>query len=298
MAPKVHTTTTTTTSTTSSTTTTTTLPHLLIQPAAATLPLPGPGVSYGSGTNNPNIALYEQRLADLHFDPGTIDNVYDAKTTFAVQGLQKEVGLNRNGRIGDAEVTALNKFTYTAPQGNTEEPNRLEVSLDKQTAVLYENFQVRLITTVSTGGGYHYCYTAKKSGRHVCSTALTPTGRYTFNYRYKGWQEGDLGHLYNPVYFNGGIAVHGYTSVPTKAASHGCVRIPMYVADYFPSLVTTGEPVYVFATTPVVGIPDQVSNVVTTTTTIPETTTTIPETTTAVIAVPLSAPGVTTTTGH
>jgi lipoprotein-anchoring transpeptidase ErfK/SrfK len=27
------------------------------------------------------------------------------------------------------------------------------------------------------------------------------------------------------MYFNGGIAVHGYTSVPTYPASHGCVRV-------------------------------------------------------------------------
>ena len=55
-----------------------------------------------------------------------------------------------------------------------------------------------------------------------------------------------LGRLYNPVYFNGGIAVHGAGSVPNHPASHGCVRIPMHIAEYFPALVNTGDVIEVF----------------------------------------------------
>ena len=47
---------------------------------------------------------------------------------------------------------------------------------------------------------------------------------------------------------NGGIAVHGYSSVPTYNASHGCARIPMFIADYFGTLVHKGEPVHVVGT--------------------------------------------------
>ena len=48
------------------------------------------------------------------------------------------------------------------------------------------------------------------------------------------------------MYFNGGIAVHGASSVPNSPASHGCVRIPMHVAEYFQGLVANGEPISVF----------------------------------------------------
>jgi hypothetical protein len=48
------------------------------------------------------------------------------------------------------------------------------------------------------------------------------------------------------VYFNYNIAVHGAILVPLKPASHGCVRIPMSVARYFPALVAYGDRVYVF----------------------------------------------------
>ena len=59
-------------------------------------------------------------------------------------------------------------------------------------------------------------------------------------------RESKLGSMYNPVYFNYGIAVHGAILVPLEPASHGCVRIPMSVARYFPALVEYGDRVYVF----------------------------------------------------
>jgi N-acetylmuramoyl-L-alanine amidase len=36
--------------------------------------------------------------------------------------------------------------------------------------------------------------------------------------------------LWYPMYFKGGFAIHGYPSVPAYPASHGCVRIPMWIA--------------------------------------------------------------------
>jgi hypothetical protein len=103
------------------------------------------------------------------------------------------------------------------------------------------------------------------------------------------------------VYFNYGIAVHGMTSVPNYPASHGCVRIPMQIADYFPSLVKNGDQVFVFdgvkepeaygAQPPPFDQPDP--NATTTTTTIAPTTT-AKATTTA--PPPPPAPKPTTTT--
>ena len=80
--------------------------------------------------------------------------------------------------------------------------------------------------------------------------AITPAGHYHFEYLHEGWDKGKLGKMWNPYYFNGGIAVHGYTSVPTDPASHGCARIPMHIAEYFHTLVKVGDPVYVFGGAP------------------------------------------------
>jgi lipoprotein-anchoring transpeptidase ErfK/SrfK len=54
--------------------------------------------------------------------------------------------------------------------------------------------------------------------------------------------------MYNPVFFVGTLfAIHGEydTSVPFYPDSHGCVRVPMDIANIFHKLVRIpGTPVY------------------------------------------------------
>jgi lipoprotein-anchoring transpeptidase ErfK/SrfK len=86
----------------------------------------------------------------------------------------------------------------------------------------------------------------------VCEDANTPSGDYAFYEFRPGWDKSPLGQLYNPYYFNKGIAVHGYDSVPTTPASHGCVRIPMHISEYFHDLVHNGDAVHVFGGKPAI----------------------------------------------
>ena len=111
---------------------------------------------------------------------------------------------------------------------------------------------MRLITTTSSGSGERYCYNSPRVNptRRICEDANTPSGRFAYTEYRDGWDKSPLGQLYNPFYFNGGIAVHGYESVPAYPASHGCTRIPMHIAEYFHTLVHVGDPVYVFGGTP------------------------------------------------
>lgn len=232
------------TTTTLPPTTSTTKPKP-IQPAVVSLPpLPADGLHQGS--SGPVVATYQQRLIDLHFDPGAVDGHYGGDMAYAVTALEKLYGLPRNGRIGAPEAIALSAFKYPTPLAANGEPNRTEIDITKQVLILYRDNQVRLITTISTGSGEHYCYTDRFAPVRVCENALTPSGKYAYTRFVNGWDTSPLGHLYNPFYFNGGIAVHGYTSVPSSPASHGCVRIPMDIAKYFHTLVNKGDPVYVF----------------------------------------------------
>ncbi len=239
----------TTTSSTSTTTTTlpptTTVPPALIQPPPAALP-PPPGGGVGLGSRGAEVQAYQQRLVDLHFDPGPVDGYYGLGTVYAVQALQKLMGVPPTGSIGNAEVLALNSFQYQPPLAVEPEPNRTEVDVTKQVLTLYENHQVRLITAVSTGSGENYCYTPRGGTGRVCEDAITPAGRYEFYEFRAGWDPSPLGRLYNPFYFNRGIAVHGLEEVPPYPASHGCVRIPMHIAEYFHTLVNIGDAVHVF----------------------------------------------------
>jgi len=38
--------------------------------------------------------------------------------------------------------------------------------------------------------------------------------------------------MYYSNYFIGGFAIHGYVDVPPYPASHGCVRVPMWIATH------------------------------------------------------------------
>jgi peptidoglycan hydrolase-like protein with peptidoglycan-binding domain len=250
----------TTTSSTTTSTTTTTLPPLtapppnpsgIVNPIEARLP-PAPPEGVGPGATGTVVEAYQSRLAELRFDPGPIDGQYGPAVEFAVQALQKFKDLPVTGVIGQAEVAALNRVTSPEPLEASSEPNRTEVDIPRQTLTLYEGGQPRLLTTMSSGSGEHYCYETPKDNptERVCEVANTPGGRFTYYLFRPGWDVGVLGGLYNPFYFNAGVAVHGYQSVPVGPASHGCVRIPMHIAEYFHTLVHRGDAVYVIGGKP------------------------------------------------
>lgn len=262
-----HTSTTTLTTKTAKPTTTTTRPYIH-QPRVATLPpVPTDGLSWGS--NGPVLAAYQQRLKQLHFDPGTIDGTYGQDTEYAVTAVEKLLGLPRDGRIGPMVRLGLEHFKYSAAMPKAD-GDRVEINLDTQVLTVFKNWQPILITTTSTGSGVHFC-----GGSDGCQYAITPTGHFHFYYLHKGWDKGKLGSMWNPYYFNGGIAVHGLASVPSYPASHGCARIPMDIANYFPLLVTQGESVYVVGSPMKPGSGYVGPVPVTTTTAPPKTTTTL-----------------------
>jgi peptidoglycan hydrolase-like protein with peptidoglycan-binding domain len=229
----------TTTTTLAPTTTTTTVPPVK-QPKNADMPDVGGGL--GQGSSGPLVQLYEMRMKALKFDPGPVDGVYDDKTYHAVVAVQKYFGKERTGRINADVQAALSKFYYVAAEPKSE-ANRVEIDLDRQIIQLFKNGQVELIVDTSTGNGEHFC-----GGVDGCQYAITPTGHFKFYSLYRGWQKGKLGTMYNPYYFNGSIAIHGLDSVPTYPASHGCARIPNWVADYFHTLVHDGMSVFVVGT--------------------------------------------------
>lgn len=113
----------------------------------------------------------------------------------------------------------------------------VEIDISRQVMTLRRGSKLTTIP-VSTGSGRRYC----SGGR--CATARTPRGRFVVQRRINGWRTSHLGRLYNPLYFSGGYAIHG-GKIPGYPASHGCVRIPMGVASWFPGAVPNGTPVWI-----------------------------------------------------
>ena len=52
-------------------------------------PVPPDGLSWGS--NGPVLAAYQQRMKQLHFDPGTVDGQFGQDTEYAVVAVEKLV---------------------------------------------------------------------------------------------------------------------------------------------------------------------------------------------------------------
>jgi peptidoglycan hydrolase-like protein with peptidoglycan-binding domain len=228
----------TTTTTAAPTTTTTTAPT---DPTTVTEPT---GELLKPGSVGARTKAVQQALKDQHYDPGTVDGKFGNNTTQAVWAFQQLHGLSPDGIVGpQTEALILAKPAQPMLRPNLG-PTHVEVDLTKQVMIVWRDGQPTLITHVSTGSGKAYCEDTKV-GKN-CGDAVTPTGTYQFGRRVSGWREAPLGKLYNPVYFNGGIAVHGAASVPDHPASHGCVRISMPIAEYFPTLVNTGDTIEVF----------------------------------------------------
>ena len=261
----------------------------------------------GSGARGPAVLEVQSLLQAARYDINVADGSFGDQTFHAVMAFQKANGLDRTGRVGAQTLDAMRAGFTPAPIVPDGGPDRIEVSLPKQYLALYRGGELVRIVSISTGDGKPFCTLDPETGETACDKAITPPGSFRVTRRVIGWRESKLGLLYNPLYFNGGIAIHGAPSVPGRPASHGCVRIPMVSADYFPTVVPNGTPVYVSdGVTPLRVISSKIApadawpgseptaTLVPPTTLVPGT----PSTTTAALPGATTAPGQTTVPGQ
>lgn len=266
------------------------------------------------GMVDPKVGLIQQRLADLAFDPGPVDDYYGSATIRSVWAFKKLVlGIPREDADGTVTPDVWDRMFDTVDIAPRRTPGgrHLEVYLPEQVAVLFDNGRARVVSHVSSGEGVEWCDevtvdlddgTTETKG--ICGLSITPGGVYHFERKVEGWRNAKLGRLYKPVYFNYGIAIHGASNVPNYPASRGCVRFPMHIAEYIQDLVEIGDEVYVFdgveepehygAAPMIFDWPDPdytTTTTSTTTTTTTSTTTTVPD---PVATTPTQPPSTTT----
>ena len=199
------------------------------------------------GMTGPDVKALQSRLAALKYYPGPIDGAFGTDTLEAVWAFQEVQRLTVDGVVGTATKYAL-VHPRAYPTRYTHVPTRVEVNLTVRVLVFIRNHTIALISHVSTGGHYWY-----PCGSGECY-ANTPTGSFRALYMIKGWHHAALGYMYNPVYFNySGFAIHGEynAEVPVNPVSHGCVRIPYDIAQWFyRDLHITesgsGTPIYIY----------------------------------------------------
>jgi hypothetical protein len=190
--------------------------------AARTTPLP----SLHDGSKGLFVELLERRLVALHYRLESVDRDYDARTADAVVAFRKVQGMSRVFTVDAVVWRAL--ADPVVPRARSR-GDGFHIEIDQTRQVLYtvQDGDVTNILHISSG---------KPS---------TPTRDGSFHVARKiaGFSPN---HLYYPSYFDGNRALHGWTDVPTYAASHGCVRIPYWNAKFIYGLAKIGTPVLVY----------------------------------------------------
>jgi peptidoglycan hydrolase-like protein with peptidoglycan-binding domain len=214
------------------------------------------------GMKGDDVRRVQEQLAALKFDPGPVDGIFGQATKQAVWAFEKLVmqtpRKRATGEVTPSTWVIMQSSVQITPRRQADSPSHVEIYLPEQVMIVFKGPEVMLVTHISSGSNEQWCEevtidpgeegntTGKQIKMGICGDAVTPPGIFYFYNRKQGMRESKLGTMYNPVYFNYGIAVHGAILVPLEPASHGCVRIPMSVARYFPALVAYGDRVYVF----------------------------------------------------
>ena len=224
----------------------TTLPPIVVEPVATTIALPPPptiapepveplevpldviGRRSGEGARR-----VQERLLQLGFWLQSANGDYGVTTRQAVMAFQKYRGLDPTESVDDATAAALSE-AQTRVRGHADSGSLIEVDKTRQLMFVVVDGRTEWAINVSTGSGIPYEERdATEWGKWVRGDSQTPDGIFAVDREYsKGWRPGDLGEIYRPKFFNGGIAVHGAYQVPAHPASHGCVRVSTPAMDF------------------------------------------------------------------
>jgi N-acetylmuramoyl-L-alanine amidase len=197
-----------------------------------------------------DLVLFLQReLTRHHLYRGPLDGKYGKETTFGVLTFHKVMELERTGDWTAEDSAVMARFALPRLPVRAEEPDRIEVDIGRQVLYIYRQGEVVEVMPVSTGGSYSYF--SVRQGATV--RAGTPRGDFTLLRHARGWQCDPVTTwcIYNPWSFTPYYALHGYGSVPAYPASHGCVRIPLWEADFLEGgLLFVGMPIHVWDEAP------------------------------------------------
>ena len=184
-------------------------------------------VTLRPGSTGPEVAYLEKTLDETSYSVGPRNASFDYPTLQAVYAFEKVHRLKRDGVVTPSEMklVALSRRPRVRPRKGR--AKFVDIDISRQVLFEVRKRKVRHTLPISSGNEENYTYNG------VTYRAHTPRGAFVIERKIAGWRTSHLGRLYYPSYFVGGFAVHGSPSVPTHPASHGCVRLPMFVAKGF-----------------------------------------------------------------
>ena len=237
--------------TTTTSSTTTVLPSFEQEPVAV-VPLIEPLIAVGRADGEETVRLQE-RLVELGFWVQSVDGDFGLTTRQAVMAAQKYFGLPATSSVDDDTALALSSAT-ARPQARADQGTLVEIDKSKQLAFFVIDGVTEWVLNVSTGSEIPYSEPNQNDPETIEEgDSITDPGLFKVDReRAEGWWDGDLGSIYRPKYFNGGVAVHGSQSIPNYPASHGCVRVSTPAMDWIwdEELMPIGSPVWVHGSIP------------------------------------------------
>jgi len=191
-----------------------------------------PGVRFvhtnlGPGVRNQSVRLLQSELDALHYAV-PLSGVFDEGTGQALIAYRKIVGLERIAYAGTQVFARLARGEGGFHVRYPHDGRHVEANLTKQ-----------VLAEIEPGGHVRRIYTVS-SGKPSTPTVI---GRFLVYEKTPG--ENSEG-MVDSNYFIRGYAIHGYAEVPTYAASHGCLRVPIPDAPSIYAWVREGTPVDVY----------------------------------------------------
>ena len=184
-------------------------------------------LSYGS--TGPDVLALRVRLGQLRVHVPAPSTSFGPELFDSVVAFQKARGLDRTGTVDSATWRALSQDVVPAPRYRGA-GTHIEVSKSRQILMVVRDGETVWYLPVSSGAG-----------------GITPIGNFSVLWKAPStttWLGSAI--LYRTMTIHGNVAIHGYPSVPTYPASHGCVRIPIWLADWLYEQTPVGEKVYVY----------------------------------------------------
>ena len=133
--------------------------------------------------------------------------------------------------------------------------DHVEIYLPEQVIAVFHDDVPVMISHMSSGDNEEWCEEVTISPgewnnpgdeplvRGECGKSITPGGVFNFTRRVEGVRQSSLGGMWDPVYFNYGIAIHGAYNVPLTPASHGCIRVVNEASEEVQALMSHGDQV-------------------------------------------------------
>ncbi|HUG74351.1 MAG TPA: L,D-transpeptidase family protein [Acidimicrobiia bacterium] len=209
---------------------------------AANTPDPFPHLA--TGAEGPDVARLQEALAEAGFFNQDVDGVYDERTASAVVAFHKYLRVKRTDEFSAIDWHLLNNLPTAGLPARPGATEYVEVDLSRQLLFVVRDGEIAGILPVSTGGDHTYW--SVRNGRSA--RASTPRGDFALRWRQTGWVcDRTTGWcVYKYWAFSDFYGLHGYRSVPAEPASHGCVRLTVWDADWIEGKLFIGMSVHIW----------------------------------------------------